>query len=223
MGFHRLAFFVLAATPLLFSASAEASSVTLNCSGKWVRTQPNVTGEPVQGMALIVDFDQKEIRGSYGSFNITSVTHSIVFFERPYSENGKPGKMYGWISNFRRNGVSWFAKGGDRLFHRLPTELQIRPSRPSLMSMVMRISAIASNIAKLPTLLGKGADSALIGELRRCAAHAFVGSTCGNVKTHSARTILIQEKATGLEVEGDGAVKFLIKISGGVTAQRNLA
>jgi len=49
-------------------------------------------------MALIVDFDQKEIRGSYGSFNITSVTRSIVFFERPYSENGKPGKMYGWIN-----------------------------------------------------------------------------------------------------------------------------
>ena len=49
-------------------------------------------------MALIVDFDQKEIRGSYASFNITSVTHSIVFFERPYSENGKPGKMYGWIN-----------------------------------------------------------------------------------------------------------------------------
>jgi hypothetical protein len=96
-GFHRLAFFILAATPLLFSASAEASSVTLNCSGKWWRTQP-VTGEPVQGMALIVDFDQKEIRGSYASFNITSVTHSIVFFERPYSENGKPGKMYGWIN-----------------------------------------------------------------------------------------------------------------------------
>ena len=99
MGFHRLAFFVLAATPLLFSASAEAtSSVTLNCSGKWWRTQPNVTGEPVQGMALIVDFDQKEIRGSYGSFNITSTTDSIVFFERPYSENGRPGKMYGWIN-----------------------------------------------------------------------------------------------------------------------------
>ena len=49
-------------------------------------------------MALIVDFDQKEIRGSDGSFNITSVTHSIVFFERPYSENGRPGKMYGWIN-----------------------------------------------------------------------------------------------------------------------------
>jgi hypothetical protein len=49
-------------------------------------------------MALIVDFDQKEIRGSYGSFNITSVTHSIVFFERPYSENGKSGTMYGWIN-----------------------------------------------------------------------------------------------------------------------------
>ena len=49
-------------------------------------------------MALIVDFDQKEIRGSYASFNITSVTHSIVFFERPYSENGKLGKMYGWIN-----------------------------------------------------------------------------------------------------------------------------
>jgi len=96
--FHRLAFFVLAAIPLLFSASAEASSVTLNCSGKWWRTQPNVTGEPVQDMALIVDFDQKEIRGSYGSFNVTSVTHNIVFFERPYSESGKPGTMYGWIN-----------------------------------------------------------------------------------------------------------------------------
>ena len=97
MGFHRLAFFVLAA-PLLFSASAEAtSSVTLNCSGKWWRTQP-VTGELVQGMALIVDFGQKEVRGSYGSFNITSTTDSIVFFERPYSENGRPGKMYGWIN-----------------------------------------------------------------------------------------------------------------------------
>jgi hypothetical protein len=92
VGFRRLAFFVLAATPLLFSASAEASSVTLNCSGKWWRTQPHVTGEPVQGMALIVDFDQKEIRGSYGSFNITSVTHSIVFFERPYSETATQGQ-----------------------------------------------------------------------------------------------------------------------------------
>src|SRR5262249_46239938 len=38
------------------------------------------------------------IRGSYGSFNITSTTDSIVFFERPYSENGRPGKMYGWIN-----------------------------------------------------------------------------------------------------------------------------
>jgi hypothetical protein len=53
---------------------------------------------PVQDMALIVDFDQKEIRASYGSFNITSLTRSIVFFERPYSENGKPGTMYGWIN-----------------------------------------------------------------------------------------------------------------------------
>jgi hypothetical protein len=99
VGFHRLACFVLSATPLLFSASTEAtSSVTLNCSGKWWRTQPNVTGESVQGMPLIVDFDQKEIRGSYGSFNITSTTRSIVFFERPYSENGRPGTMYGWIN-----------------------------------------------------------------------------------------------------------------------------
>ena len=98
MGFHRLAFFVLATAPLLFSASGKASAVTLNCSGKWWKTQPHVTGESVEGMALIVDFDQKEVRGSYGSFNITSTTHSIVFFERPYSENGRPGTMYGWIN-----------------------------------------------------------------------------------------------------------------------------
>ena len=121
-GFHRLAFFVLAATPLLFSASAEASSVTLNCSGKWWRTQP-VDGEKIEGMALIVDFDQKEIRDSYGSFNITSVTHNIVFFERPYSENGKPRRMYGWINRISGEAEFWFAKGGDRLFHRLPPEL----------------------------------------------------------------------------------------------------
>jgi hypothetical protein len=86
----QLSVFVVAALALLgLVTSAEATnSVTLNCSGKWWRAQPNVEGDPVHGMALIVDFDQKEIRGSYGSFNLTSATDSMVFFERPYDETG---------------------------------------------------------------------------------------------------------------------------------------
>jgi hypothetical protein len=62
-----------------------------------------------------------------------------------------------------------------------------------------------------------------IREFQRGTTHKLVSSASGAVKTHSARTILIQDKATRGEVEGDGAVKLLIDISGGVSAQWNLA
>ena len=42
----------------------------------------------------------------------------------------------------------------------------------------------------------------LFVEFWESAAYAFVGSSRGNIKAHSAGTILIQHQAAGHEVEG---------------------
>jgi hypothetical protein len=41
-------------------------------------------------------------------------------------------------------------------------------------------------------------------ELRRCAAHAFVGSRPGNIEAHSAGTILSYNEPAGRELERSG-------------------
>jgi hypothetical protein len=83
----------------LWSCESLAAPVELDCSGAWWNAKRNVENEPVHDLLLTVDIDAGKVSGSYGVFTITRVANGLVFFERPYEENGRiVGQMRGQIN-----------------------------------------------------------------------------------------------------------------------------
>jgi hypothetical protein len=101
----------------LFASVAHAAPITLNCSGAWWNTEENVANQPVKGLALVVDLDAKQVRGSYGEFIITDVTDSLVFFERPYQESDRTtGQMKGRVNRISGETAFEASRNGGKSF-----------------------------------------------------------------------------------------------------------
>jgi hypothetical protein len=84
---------------ILLSFESLAAPIDLDCSGAWWNAKRNVENEPVHDLLIEVDLDVGKVSGSYGVFAITRVTNGLVFFERPYEENGRiVGQMRGQIN-----------------------------------------------------------------------------------------------------------------------------
>lgn len=126
----KLRVFAMGVIAALNGTAYASEPIALTCSGTIWAPEHKIIDEPVSAQSLIIDLDGLTVRGSLGTFTITSISDSNISFQAPLQEKGRvTGTLTGGVDRISGFANLAASRNGGKSYV-LIYQLNCKPARP---------------------------------------------------------------------------------------------